>query len=161
MNKQGSEQAGSHAPSRVTGLVLWLLAALLSIGAVAIQNRMLATARAESPSEAPSTSAQPGSGIFGAATSAFGNAPVESPPPTECVKVFDAAGKKVVARGLCTGTYGSFRVPLPPGKYIVEFGGGWHTENGVSVFRPYRQVIVVKEGSWLSFMPNGPSAPLP
>jgi hypothetical protein len=54
--------------------------------------------------------------------SASGNPPA-NPPTYQCVKVFDATGKVMVAEGTRSGIYGEFRVSQPAGTYLVEAGG--------------------------------------
>src|SRR5260370_19308002 len=62
------------------------------------------------------------SGIRGTMVSAWGNPPA-NPPTYQCVRVFDATEKLLVAYGTCSGTSGEFRVPLPAEVYIVDAGG--------------------------------------
>lgn len=55
------------------------------------------------------------SGIYGQMVAAWSNPPA-NPPTYECIKVLDATGQTVVAAGTCSGIWGQFRVPLPPGR---------------------------------------------
>jgi len=85
-----------------------------------------------------------GSGINGAMVSAWGNAPA-NPPTYECVKIFDAAGQKLLATGTCSGTWGQFSIPLPPGRYIVVKEGT-------------RTAVDVAPGQWVNLSPREPPA---
>jgi pimeloyl-ACP methyl ester carboxylesterase len=100
------------------------------------------------------------SGIAGSLAGPFGNPPAQAPPDVECIKVLDAASGAIVARGVCSGIYQSFRVPLAPGKYVVEFGGSSEAKNGVAVFRPYREVIEIKRHTWISISSPVPPNPI-
>ena len=75
------------------------------------------------------SSSHPDSGIYGHMIAAWGNPPAQ-PPTYECVRVIDMVQQIVVAKGICSGLRGEFRVPLEPGKYIVEAGGRWETAAG-------------------------------
>ena len=70
-----------------------------------------------------SSRSHPDSGIYGHMVTAWGNPPAE-PPTYECVRVLDPTRQRVVAKGTCSGLWGEFRIPLEPGQYIVEAGGG-------------------------------------
>jgi hypothetical protein len=50
---------------------------------------------------------------------AWGNAPAH-PRSYPCVRIFDAAGRRLIATGVCSGTFAQFRIPLPPGRYLVD-----------------------------------------
>ena len=100
------------------------------------------------------------SGIYGYLTAALGNAPA-NPPLTQCVKVYDSAGVNLIARGTCSGMFGNFRVPLPPGRYVVELGGSWESRSGAVSFVPNRRTIEIKEGQWLKLAPPSPPGPVP
>jgi len=117
------------------------------------------TTLAEDPT---ATATVPGadSGIYGSMVSAWGNPPA-NPPTYECVKIFDSTGQNVVAKGTCSGVWGQFRVPLPPGRYVMESGGSWETVNGAVRFRPNRREIEVKPGEWGKIAPPSPPGPMP
>ena len=100
------------------------------------------------------------SGIRGSMTSAWGNPPA-NPPTYQCVKVFDATGKVLVAEGKCSGTYGEFRVPLPAGTYIVEAGGRWDNSSGKPLLRPERKTVEIRNGQWVEITPHRPNRPVP
>jgi hypothetical protein len=101
------------------------------------------------------------SGIYGHMVVAFGNPPTNSPPPTECVKVYDSAATSLIARGTCSGITRDFRVPLAPGRYVVEIGGSWEPKNGAMVFVPARRTIEVGQGQWVNLSPPSPPGPVP
>ena len=111
------------------------------------------------PSSTPSQSMSD-SGIYGYLTAAWGNPPA-NPPSTECIKVYDSAGVNLIARGTCSGTFGNFRVPLAPGRYVVEVGGSWESRNGAVHFVPNRQTVEISEGQWLKLAPPSPPGPVP
>lgn len=100
------------------------------------------------------------SGVYGHMNAGFGNAPA-NPPATQCVKVYDSAGVNLIARATCTGMMGDFRVPLPPGHYVVEFGGSWQPRNGAVVFVPDRHSIEIAQGQWVKLAPPSPPGPVP
>jgi hypothetical protein len=100
------------------------------------------------------------SGIYGYLTAALGNAPANTS-PTQCVKVYDSAGVNLVARGTCSGMFGNFRVPLVPGRYVVEVGGSSETRNGAVVFVPNRRAIEIRAGQWVKLAPPSPPGPVP
>ena len=100
------------------------------------------------------------SGIYGYLTAAWGNPPA-NPPSTQCVTVYDSAGIDLVARGTCSGMFGNFRVPLAPGRYVVELGGSWESRNGTMLFVPNRRTIEIGEDQWLKLAPPSPPGPVP
>jgi hypothetical protein len=93
-------------------------------------------------------------------TSAWGNPPA-NPPTYQCVRVFDATGKVLVAEGTCSGISGEFRVPLPAGTYLVEAGGRWENSTGQSLLKPERRTVKIQNGQWVEIAPHGPSGPVP
>ena len=107
-----------------------------------------------------SSSSQPNSGIYGHMVAAWGNPPAQ-PPTYECVRVLEPTGRIEVARGTCSGLWGEFRVPLEPGKYIVETGGRWETADGVVRFVPHHRTVEIKAGEWVEIAPPTPPAPVP
>src|SRR5262249_58226125 len=107
-----------------------------------------------------SSSSHPNSGIYGHMIAAWGNPPAQ-PPTYECVSVIDTVRQIAVAKGICSGRWGEFRVPLEPGKYIVEAGGRWETTAGVMRFVPHHQTVEIKAGEWLEIAPPAPAAPVP
>jgi hypothetical protein len=111
------------------------------------------------PTSTPSQSMSD-SGIYGYLTAAWGNPPA-NPPSTQCVTVYDSAGIDLVARGTCSGMFGNFRVPLAPGRYVVELGGSWESRNGTMLFVPNRRTIEIGEDQWLKLAPPSPPGPVP
>jgi hypothetical protein len=75
--------------------------------------------------------------------------------------VYDSAGVNLIARGTCSGMYGDFRVPLAPGRYVVELGGSLESRNGSVLFVPNRRAIMIGEGQWLKLAPPSPPGPVP
>jgi hypothetical protein len=100
------------------------------------------------------------SGIYGHMTVALGNAPA-NPPSTSCVKVYDSSGTDLIASGTCSGLLHEFRVPLPPGRYVVEVGGSWEPKNGAVVFVPDRHNVEIGQGQWVKLAPPSPPGPVP
>jgi hypothetical protein len=100
-----------------------------------------------SPMSASKESAAQRSGIRGAMVAAWGNAPA-NPPTYECVKIFDAAGQKLIATGICSGILGQFQVALPPGRYVVEK-------------QRERTTVEVAAGQWVDLSPREPTVPIP
>jgi len=116
---------------------------------------------AGSQSAGASAPANPNSGIYGEKSAAWGNQPA-APAVYECVKVFDAVGQQVVATATCSGTWGDFRVPLPPGHYVIEAGGSWESFNGAVRFRPNRSTVEIKPAEWVKIAPaSAPPGPVP
>jgi hypothetical protein len=100
------------------------------------------------------------SGIYGHMTVALGNAPANSP-STQCIKVYDSAGARLIATGTCTGMLRDFRVPLAPGRYVVEFGGSWESKNGAVAFVPDRRNLDIGPGQWIKLAAPPPRGPVP
>jgi hypothetical protein len=100
------------------------------------------------------TAAPEDSGIHGSIVSAWGNPPA-NPPTSQCVKVFDATGKILVANVTCSGLYGEFRASLRPGTYVVEAGGSWDNSNGTVRFKPNRQTVEIRKGQWVEIGAGG------
>lgn len=107
-----------------------------------------------------SSRSHPDSGIYGHMVTAWGNPPAE-PPTYECVRVLDPTRQRVVAKGTCSGLWGEFRIPLEPGQYIVEAGGGWETVNGAIRFVPHHRTVEIKAGEWIEIAPPTLPAPVP
>ncbi|MGH7916422.1 MAG: hypothetical protein ACREQE_03060 [Candidatus Binataceae bacterium] len=103
---------------------------------------------------------QTGSGIYGAMVAVRGNAPA-NPPSRECVKVYDASGRKLLATAICSGPMASFRLPLAAGSYVVEAGGRWESVNGRVYFRPNRRRVELGVSQWVKLGPQPPPGPLP
>ena len=99
------------------------------------------------------------SGIYGWRISAWGNPPAESP-AYECLKVLDSTHREV-ATAKCSGIWQQFRVPLPPGHYILEMGSTLRqTDRGVR-FVPRRQEFDIRPREWLKIAPPAPIGPVP
>jgi hypothetical protein len=91
---------------------------------------------------------------------AWGNPPAQ-PPTYECVRVLDTVQHIVVAKGICSGPRGEFRVPLEPGNYVVEAGGRWETVDGIVRFVPHHRTVEIKPGGWVEIAPPTLPAPVP
>ena len=89
-------------------------------------------------------------GISGHMIAALGNAPAISP-TFQCAKIFDESGQQLLATATCSGSFAQFRVPLPSGRYVVEFDG----------MQPRRQVVTVSGGKWTELGPKPPKGPVP
>jgi hypothetical protein len=100
-----------------------------------------------------------GSGIYGWRVSAWGNPPAELP-TYACLKVLDS-NYRVVATPSCSGIWQQFRVPLPPGHYILEMGSSLRRVHGAVRLVPRHQEIDVKAGKWLKIAPPAPNGPVP
>ena len=100
------------------------------------------------------------SGIYGHLSTALGNAPA-SPLPVRCFTVYESPGGNFVATGMCSGAMGDFRVPLAPGRYLVEFSGRWEAKNGAMGFIPDRRSIVIGPAQWIKLVPQSPLGPVP
>jgi hypothetical protein len=110
--------------------------------------------------QAGPSSSHPNSGIYGHMIPAWGNPPAQLP-TYECVRVLDTVQQIVLAKGICSGLRGEFRVPLEPGEYIVETGGRWETADGVVRFVPHHRTVEIKAGEWVEIAPPTPPAPVP
>lgn len=130
------------------------------------------TGNCAEPSSAPSNSSAisapdagagqqraPDSGIYGAMVAAWGNAP-SNPPTYECIKVFDAAGSKLIATGKCSGIFATFRVPLPPGRYIIDKGFTVQ-RTPPSGPQPGSFAVDIAPGQWVHLAPKAPPGPVP
>jgi hypothetical protein len=104
--------------------------------------------------------ATPGSGIYGSTVAAWGNPPA-NPPSTQCLKVFDSSATDLITTGACSGAWGNFRVPLAPGRYVIEIGGSWQSKNGAVAFVPNRKTVEVGAAQWVKLTPPLPPAPVP
>lgn len=104
--------------------------------------------------------AQPGSGIYGRMVRAWGNAPA-NPKRYQCIKVLDEQQRKTIAVGECSGSFAQFRVPLPPGHYVVEYGGHWASVGGKVRFVANRYHITVPANVWIDLSAPAPRNPVP
>lgn len=111
-------------------------------------------------SSVPEGAVTAGSGIYGYTVAAWGNPPT-NPPTTQCLKVFDSSATNLIATGACSGMDGNFRVPLAPGRYVVETGGSWQSKNGAVTFVPDRKTVEVGAGQWVKLTPPSPPGPVP
>ncbi|MGH7905836.1 MAG: hypothetical protein ACREP6_04335 [Candidatus Binataceae bacterium] len=93
-----------------------------------------------------------GSGIYGTIVADWGNKPAHAP-SFECVTVLDAGGRHVVAHGVCSDEWERFKVPLSPGKYIVEVGGHWEGKGANAHYVSNQKTIEVKPGKWVKIKP--------
>jgi|SRR6516165_6055559 hypothetical protein len=134
----------------------------LTIGCVGqpAESSALPSENQRQSSSASSGAVTPGSGIYGYTVAAWGNAPA-NPPTTQCLKVFDSKGTHLIATGTCSGHFGNFRVPLVPGRYVVETGGSWQSKNGAVIFVPIRKIVEVRMGHWVKLAPPQPPGPVP
>ena len=135
---------------RAAGLLLAMLVVAVSFNPPHCHSSDSGTVPApagSSPNAPGRGQAEPGSGVRGAMVAAWGNAPA-NPPTYQCVKVFDASGQKLVATGTCSGTWASFRVPLPPGRYVVDKEGE-------------RTTVDVGAGQWVNLSPKPLPGPVP
>ncbi|MGC1679190.1 MAG: hypothetical protein WA740_16790 [Candidatus Binataceae bacterium] len=104
--------------------------------------------------------AQAGSGIYGRMVRAWGNPPANST-RYQCVKVLDDRQRKTIALGECSGSFAQFRVPLPPGHYVVEYGGRWESVGGKARFVANRYHITVTANRWIDLSPPASLNPVP
>ncbi len=146
----------NNLPLRVTGAMLLAIV----IGCAGRESLGEASAAGEDTATAAATPSGADSGIYGWMVSALGNAPAHAP-TYQCVKILDSIGQNVVAKGTCSGIWGQFRIPLPPGRYIMESGGSWETVNGAVRFRPNRREVVIKPGEWVKIAPPKLPGPVP
>jgi hypothetical protein len=101
----------------------------------------------------------PHGGIRGHLVGAWGNPPA-NPPTYHCVRVFDASGTRPIAEGVCSGIWAAFRVPLPPGTYVVEIGHRTRVNNGHRFSTPIRRKVNVAAGQWVDLSPRAPTGPV-
>jgi hypothetical protein len=119
-----------------------------------------AAAPASSLASAGGSQNAPGSGICGVMVAAWGNAPA-NPPTYECVKIFDSTGQRLIATGVCSGMYGQFRIPLPPGRYLVDHSLV-KSQPGVPLkAQPGSFAVDVSPGQWVNLAPKAPPGPIP
>jgi hypothetical protein len=135
-------------------------ALVLTIGCVRQAAEPGALPRQQEAPSAPEGAITTGSGIYGSTVAAWGNPPA-NPPTTQCLKVFDSSVTNLIATGACSGVGGNFRVPLAPGRYVVEIGGSWQSKNGAVTFVPNRKTVEVSTGQWVKLAPPAPPAPVP
>ncbi len=100
------------------------------------------------------------SGIYGAMVAAWGNAPA-NPPTYECVKIFDSSGERLIATGICSGTFAQFRIPLPPGRYLVDRSLLKPPPGAPLKAQPGSQTVDVAPGQWVNLSPKQPPGPIP
>lgn len=100
------------------------------------------------------------SGIYGAMVAAWGNAPA-NPPTYECVKIFDSAGQRLIATGVCSGMFGQFRIPLPPGRYLLDRSLLKNQPGVPPKAQPGSIVVDVNPGQWVNLAPTPPPGPVP
>lgn len=100
------------------------------------------------------------SGIYGAMVAAWGNAP-SNPPTYECVKIFDSSGERLIATGVCSGTFAQFRIPLPPGRYLVDRSLIKTPPGAQPKAQPGSQSVAVAPGQWVNLSPKAPPRPIP
>jgi hypothetical protein len=132
----------------------------LNIGCVRQAAEPSALQRQQRATSAPEGAIATGSGIYGYTVAAWGNAPA-NPPTTQCLKVFDSSATNLITTGACSGASGNFRVPLAPGRYVVEVGGSWQPKNGAVTFVPNRKTVEVSAGQWVKLAPPAPPGPVP
>ncbi len=89
---------------------------------------------------------------------AWGNAP-SNPPTYECIKIFDATGRKLIATGKCSGTFANFRIPLPPGRYVVD--QSINVRGKAAGAQPGSKTVDVGPGQWVNLAPKSPPGPVP
>jgi hypothetical protein len=97
----------------------------------------------------------PDSGITGTMVAALGNPPA-NPPRYQCVRIFDATGRKLIATGVCSGIWASFRVPLPAGDYLVDKSIVQHG-GGPPQAAPGSIPVHVAAGHWVDLKPKSSS----
>jgi hypothetical protein len=110
-------------------------------------------------SSKPDTRA-PDCGISGAMVAAWGNAPA-NPPTYQCVKIFDSSGRHLIATGVCSGVFASFRVPLSPGRYLVDYGPTKSAPGMPVTAQRGSFAVVVNPGQWVKLKPKSPPGPVP
>jgi hypothetical protein len=102
----------------------------------------------------------PASGIYGAMVAAWGNAPA-NPRSYECVKVYDSSGQRLIATGICSGTFAQFRIPLTPGSYMVDKSLFKGQPGAAPKAQPGSIPVEVQPGRWLNLAPKPPPGPVP
>lgn len=85
--------------------------------------------------------AKAGAGIYGQIVNAWGNPPA----------ALDAR----------SGTFAQFRVPLVPGRQVVESGGHWESTGGEVRFVADRHHVTVLPGRWINLSTALPPNPAP
>jgi hypothetical protein len=145
---------------RLLPLLFWTVASLSYGGCAAPAADAGATFTPITGAE-PSPRTETDSGISGFITGTFGNMPSFTPPPTECLRVLDAEGKKLIAKGVCSGVFGAFRVPLAPGHYVIIFGAPSEREHSTELTESYRRTVEVRPGQWAVIAPPPPPNPVP
>jgi len=126
--------------------------------ALAAGSDPVAPASSAAGSEPGQSSAE--SGIYGAMVSAWGNAPA-NPRTYECVKIFDASGQRLITRGVCSGMYAQFRIPLAPGRYLADYSQLREPRGIAPKAQPGSRTVDVSAGQWVNLAPKPPAAPVP
>ncbi len=103
---------------------------------------------------------EPDSGIYGTMVAAWGNPPA-NPPTYKCVRVFDSSGQSLVATGTCSGMYGEFRIPLAPGRYLVDKRPVVDARTSTLAPGTRSLAVEVRHGQWLRLEPSAPPGPVP
>jgi hypothetical protein len=98
-----------------------LAGAALLLAAAGISGRALARERQPSAKPAAAASGEVESGVYGFSGAIKGGSAL-SGVIGECIWIYDADNKKLVATGDCD--QGNFRVALKPGEYVVRGPGG-------------------------------------
>jgi hypothetical protein len=143
-------------------------AAILSCLIVVISHNLARSAAAQSDGDAsslpqPQSSASPlaaDCGIYGAMAAAWGNAPA-NPQTYECVRIFDSTGRYLIATGVCSGLYAEFRMPLPPGRYIVDRSMMKPPPGEPPKPHARSFAVEVRPGQWVSVTPQRRLLPVP
>ncbi len=91
---------------------------------------------------------------------AWGNAPA-NPPTYECIRIFDAAGRRLIATGVCSGTFAQFRIPLPPGRYLVDRSLLKSPPGTLAKPHAGSFTIEVGPGQWVKLAPKPLPGPVP
>jgi hypothetical protein len=151
---EGSIQ-GRLRPVSLLSFPCSLIFLLCLIGASC--NQSAALAGNASPAESQE---EPDSGIYGVMVAAWGNAPA-NPPTYECIRIFDSTGQRLIATGVCSGTYAQFRIPLPPGRYLVD-RSLLKSQPGVPPkAHPGSLTVNVSRKQWVNLAPKQPPGPIP
>jgi hypothetical protein len=117
-------------------------------------------AGAGSPPDSSSSASAPDSGIYGTMVAAWGNQPA-NPPTYKCVNVFDGGGQTLIATGLCSGIYGQFRIPLAPGRYVVDKSPVYTPHGAPLKPQPGSLTVEVRPGQWINLAPRPLPGPVP